>query len=44
MKGATELNRLDYDIGAGTQASEGSLAFPVALDITLTATKGDAEN
>lgn len=44
MQGATELNRLDYSIGAGTQASEGSLAFTVALDITLTATKGEAEN
>ena len=39
MQGSTELNRMDYNIGTGTQPSEGSLAFPVALNVTLTATK-----
>jgi len=30
---------MDYNIGAGTQPGEGSLAFPVTLDVALTATK-----
>ncbi len=39
MQGSTELNRMEYNIGTGTQPSEGSLAFPVGLGVTLTATR-----
>ena len=36
MQGQTVVNRLDFDIGAGTQ-DEGTLGFEVVLDISLTA-------
>lgn len=36
MQGQAVVNRLDFDIGAGTQ-DEGTLGFEVVLDISLTA-------
>jgi cytochrome b561/polyisoprenoid-binding protein YceI len=38
MKGQTSVNRLDFDIGKGTQ-DEGTLGFSVELEISLTAQK-----
>ncbi|MFT6648660.1 cytochrome b/b6 domain-containing protein [Pseudophaeobacter arcticus] len=38
MQGQAVVNRLDFDIGAGTQ-DEGTLGFEVVLDISLTAQK-----
>ena len=38
MRGQTNVNRLDFDIGRGTQ-EEGTLGFTVVLDIALTAQK-----
>ena len=38
MQGQAVVNRLDFDIGAGTQ-DEGTLGFEVVLDVSLTAQK-----
>ncbi|MEP2717637.1 cytochrome b/b6 domain-containing protein [Pseudophaeobacter sp.] len=40
MSGQVVLNRLDFDIGKGTQ-DEGTLGFDVVLDITLTAQRSN---
>ncbi len=37
MSGETSVNRLQFGIGEGTQPTEGSLAFDVAISVTLTA-------
>jgi cytochrome b561/polyisoprenoid-binding protein YceI len=39
MRGTTTVNRLDFNIGQGTQ-DEGTLAFAVDIDVALTAKKG----
>jgi cytochrome b561/polyisoprenoid-binding protein YceI len=38
MNGSTTVNRLDFNIGQGTQ-DEGTLAFAVGIDVNLTATR-----
>ncbi|MEM7470026.1 MAG: cytochrome b/b6 domain-containing protein [Pseudomonadota bacterium] len=37
MTGSTSINRMDFNIGANTQPTEGSLAFEVLLTVALTA-------
>ncbi|MDA8747476.1 cytochrome b/b6 domain-containing protein [Litoreibacter sp.] len=37
MTGQTRVNRTNFQIGSGTQPTEGSLAFDVAISVTLSA-------
>ena len=39
MQGQTRISRTEYGIGMGTQPTEGSLAFDVAVTVNLTATR-----
>lgn len=39
MSGETTVSRTDFDIGMGTQPTEGSLGFDVGIQVNLTATR-----
>ncbi|MEM7437967.1 MAG: cytochrome b/b6 domain-containing protein [Pseudomonadota bacterium] len=43
MTGKTTVNRIDFNVGATAQPTEGNLGFNVDVEVDLTANRGDAE-